>query len=302
MSLLSILFSLAIDRYFDPIDQVRNYNWIVSFSNWVKERFSRSEFWNDTLGLIVIILLPMFLCAIIYSQLYNALGLLGFLFSLFVLAYCMGPQRVHHVARQYLDAGELEDEHSLKNYTAELLGENISDDAQQNHRNVCEKLIVSTNENILGVFFWFVLLGPMGALMLRMVGTLYKESLDNMPNEEHDTDEEQGTDYTEFNNSTRMLYAILIWLPAQLTTLAFAITGSFIDTLHEWKNLLSRDYLNPVESEHTLFRTGMNALQLDPETHPFELSTVHDVLALCWRSIIVWVTALALLTLAGLAG
>jgi AmpE protein len=298
MSLLSILFSLAIERYFEPVSQLRNFRWIITFSNWIKERFSKSEFWNDTLGLIVIILLPMFVCAIIYSQLHNALALLGFLFSLGVLVYCMGPTRTHHIARLYLDAGEHEDEHSLKTYATELLGVNISDNKQENHQLVCEKIIVSTNESLLGVFFWFVLLGPMGALMFRMVSVLYEEF-----QQHSDADDETSTSgYTEFNNSTRMLYAILIWLPAQLTTLAFAITGSFIDTLHEWKSRLSKDYLNPIESEQTLFRAGMSALQMNPDSHQFELGTVQEILALCWRSIIVWVTALALLTLAGWTG
>ena len=99
-----------------------------------------------------------------------------------------------------------------------------------------------------------------------------------------------------------MLYAILLWLPAQLTILTFAITGSFIDTLREWKSRLSKDYLNPQETEDTLFRTGLNALQINPDEHEYGPETVKDVHALCWRSIIVWVTALALLTLAGLAG
>ncbi len=294
MSLLTILFSLAVERYVDALDQIRSYNWIISFSNWVKDKFSASEFWNDTLGLIVIILLPVFLCALLYSQFYNALGLLGFLFSLAVLVYCMGPKRIHHTAHLYIDAGEHEDEQGLKTYASELLGPVLPDDQQEINRKVCEKLLVSTNENLLGVFFWFALLGPMGALMFRITSVLYYQS--------EQQSEEETADYTEFNNSTRLLYAILLWLPAQLTTLAFAITGSFIDTLHEWKSRIHHDYLNPKESEDTLFHSGMKSLQMDPETQQFNLDTVHDILALCWRSIILWITALALLTLAGWAG
>jgi membrane protein required for beta-lactamase induction len=294
MSLLTILFSLAIERYVDAVDQLRRFDWSISFANWVKEKFSHSEFWNDTLGLIVIILLPVFLCAIIYNQLYDALGLLGFLFSLLVLLYCMGPRRIQHYARLYVDAGEHEDEQSLKTCATDILGADVPDNAQERNRQICEKLLVSTNENLLGVFFWFVLLGPMGALMFRMAGELYFDS--------QQQDEDQNPAYTEFNNSTRMLYAILLWLPAQLTTLAFAITGSFIDTLHEWKQRLPNDYLNPQESDDTLFHTGLRSLQIDPETHQFDINTVNDVLALSWRSVILWVTALALLTLAGWAG
>lgn len=294
MSLLTILFSLAVERYVDALDNLRSFGWSISFSNWVKEKFSKSEFWNDTLGLIVIILAPVFLCAIIYSQLYDALGLLGFLFSMAVLVYCMGPQRVHHAARLYIDAGEHEDEHSLKTYATDLLGPELPDDTQEINRKVCEKLLISTNENLLGVFFWFVLLGPMGALMFRIAGVLYTDAQLQT--------EDENQEYTEFNNSTRLLYAILLWLPAQLTTLAFAITGSFIDTLHEWKSRIPNDYLDPKESEDTLFHSGLRSLQMDPETQQFDFNTVHEILSLCWRSVILWVTALALLTLAGLTG
>lgn len=294
MSLLAILFSLAIEHYYNAVEQFRNYDWVTSFSGWIKERFSESEFWNDTLGLIAIILIPMFVCALIYGVLDHAMGLLGFLFSLLVLVYCIGPKHFLHTASQFIDAGEHEDEHSLQSYASELLDDETTEADKDTYHKVCARLINNTNEGLLSVFFWFILLGPMGALMCRMVNVLYSHTP-----QESSTEEKQ---FTEFENSTRMLYAILLWLPAQLTMLTFAITGSFIDTLREWKSCLSKDYLNPQETESTLFRTGMNALQINPDEHQYELTTVKDVHALCWRSIIVWVTALALLTLAGLAG
>ena len=299
MSLLSILFSLVIEHFYESVSQFRDFRWMISFSDWVKEKLSKSEFWNDTLGLIIIVLTPVLGCAIVFSLLNNALALLGFLFSLLVLVYCLGPVRTHHIAKQYLDASDHEDEHSMKTYAIELIGTQATDNAAENNALICEKIFINTNENILAVFFWFVLLGPMGALMFRMVNVLFIKSQAQSEADSESSDDQQ---HQEFDNSTRMLYSILLWLPAQLTTLTFAITGSFIDTLHEWKNRLSSDYLNPLECELTLFRTGMSALQLDPNSHSFDASTVNDVLALCWRSIIVWVTALALLTLAGLAG
>ena len=294
MSLLAILISLAIEHYVDSVAQFRNYNWIASFSTWIKEKFSQADFWNDTLGLIATILIPMFGCAIIYGSLHNAMGLLGFLFSLLVLVYCIGPTRVLHTARQYIDAVEHEDEHSSKTYVSEILGEEATEITGDTHDRICDKLVTSTNEGVLSIFFWFILLGPMGALMCRIVSILYKNSLQ----QSSETEDE----FVEFNNSTRMLYAILLWLPSQITMLTFAITGSFIDTLREWKTRLTKDYLNPLETEETLLRTGLSALQINPDDHQYALSTVHDVLALCWRSVIVWVTALALLTLAGLTG
>ena len=189
---------------------------------------------------------------------------------------------VNHYAWVYVNgkyAGEHEDEQSLKTYASDLLGPDLPDDQQAINRSICEKLLVSTNENLLGVFFWFVLLGPMGALMFRIAGVLYYDSEQKIS--------EETAEHMEFNNSTRLLYAILLWLPAQLTTLAFAITGSFIDTLHEWKSRIHNDYLNPKESEETLFHTGLKSLQMDPETLQYDLNTIHDILALCWYNTLI---------------
>ncbi|NOZ51885.1 MAG: regulatory signaling modulator protein AmpE [Gammaproteobacteria bacterium] len=292
MSLLAILFGLAIERFFDNIENKRNFDWSVNFSNWVRHKFSNTGLWNDTLGLIVIILIPVFSCAIIYSLLYDALSLLGFAFAVFTLVYSLGPQRIHQRVRLYIDASEFDDQHSAKTYAIETLGNELPDDNDTINKRICEKLIIATNDNILGVFFWFVLLGPMGALLYRIASTLY-EHAENNSNE---------SEYGEFHNSSRLLFAILVWIPNQLTMLCFAVTGSFIDAFQQWKEHIANDYLNPAESNETLVASGLSALQINSETHSFELSTVNNVLALCWRSIIVWVTALALMTLAGWAG
>jgi len=292
MSLLAILFGLAIERFFDNIENKRKFDWSVNFSNWVRNKFANTELWNDTLGLIVIILLPVFAGAFVYDLLNDALGILGFAFAVIVLVYCLGPQRIHHLARLYLDAGEFDDQHSTKTYANEILGHESPDDNNATNQKICEKLITATNDDILAVFFWFVLLGPMGALLYRITSTLY----------EHAANESDKTEFCEFNNSTRLLFAILLWIPNQLTTLCFAVTGSFIDAFQQWKEHIANDYLNPAESNETLIASGLSALQIDSDNHTFELSTISGVLALCWRSIIVWVTALALLTLAGWTG
>jgi len=200
MSLLAILISLAIEHYVNTVTQFRNYNWIATFSDWVKEKFSETEFWNDTLGLIATILVPVFGCAIIFGALNNAMGLLGFLFSLLVLVYCIGPTRVLHTVRLYIDAAEHEDEHSSQTYVNEILDSEDTEINDETHAKICDKLITSTNEGILSIFFWFILLGPMGALMCRMVSILYRNSLDQPA--------DNDAPFAEFNNSTRITFGL----------------------------------------------------------------------------------------------
>lgn len=304
MSLLAILFSLAIERYVEVAANIRNYDWSIRFTQWTKDRFSQSEYWNDTAGLIIILLIPFFACAIIYDQLFDVLGLLGFLFSLAVLVYCIRPKRSYQLIRQYLDASEHEDQHSLLSYASDILQQSPPQEDAQLHRSVSERLLNILNNEVLAVFFWFVVLGPMGALLFRMTATLYEDAYDDNQDETeagNDTDDVEAN-YTEFNNSIRILYAILLWLPTQISLLCFAIAGSFIDTLQTWKNRLLSDYLNPDESDITVVQAGFSALQFDEENNAFDSAMVNQVYALAFRALIVWITALALLTLAGLTG
>ena len=298
MSLLAILFSMVIERYVDAVASIRNYTWTVRFSDWVKEKFSHSEFWNDTLGLVVILLVPFFICAIIYDQLFDAMEPLAFLFALAVLVYCINPKRMYSLSRQYLDAGENDDQHSMQTYASEMMPDESFDDTREMNSKVSIRMLTSTNNEVLAVFFWFVLLGPMGALLFRMSAALFENTRGGYSNESEM--ENEAVDYTEFNSSARMLYGILLWLPTQISILCFAIAGSFIDTLQTWKQRLTSNYLDPDQSDETLYLCGFSSLQLDLEQKTFDLGAVNEVYALAFRTIIVWVTILALLILAGL--
>jgi membrane protein required for beta-lactamase induction len=294
MNLLAILFALSIERIFEPIERLRDFHWFTLFADWVKTTFTGARYWNDTAGVLMTVLLPVVICGIVYAQLDALLALLGFLFSIVVLLYCLGPKRVHHIVKLYVDASEHDDQSHSRAYAVELLQRKMPDSDTETNRAIAERTLVSTNEQLVAILFWFVVLGPVGALLIKLSGQLREHAAATM--------NEETTDYTEYKRISVFLYAILIWLPTQVMILCFAITGSFVDVIHEWKMSLSHDFLNPGTTRETLLQTGFKALQIDPNTQIFSLATVREVLALCWRSIVVFVTIIALLTLAGLAG
>ena len=201
---------------------------------------------------------------------------------------------MHHIVKLYVDTSEHDDQSNSKTYTMELLQQQMPDSNSQTNRSITERAIVFSNEQLIAILFWFVVLGPVGALLIRLSALLREQVGAERQNE---TSED-----TEYQKMSVFLYAILIWLPTQITMLCFAITGSFVDVIHEWKMSLSHDFLNPDSTRETLLQTGFKALQMDPATQIFSLATVREVLALCWRAIVVFITLLALLTLAGLAG
>ncbi|MEW8205650.1 MAG: regulatory signaling modulator protein AmpE, partial [Candidatus Thiodiazotropha taylori] len=143
------------------------------------------------------------------------------------------------------------------------------------------------------VLFWFILLGPLGAILYRLA-TWMPQS-------------DQAAQDIDFKLNTRQLVIILDWLPARVTAFCYAIAGSFEDALYGW-----RSYQESRQSEFsdsntgTLICTGGGAMRLttllDEAYAGAHLYTYlpKAAMALIWRSLIVFLVIVAFLTFTGL--
>lgn len=293
MSLLAILISLGIEKFVHLLDQWRKFHCFINFSNWVKNKLGDSSYLNDTVVIIGIILMPVATVGFFLYELDSTLGLLSFIFSIIVLVYCLGPKDLHEVAHLYVDACKRDDNDTAFSYATQLLNIPVPEDEDTRIAAISKALLISTNERLLAVFFWFVVLGPMGAVLYRLSHVLARAQ-----------PKETAPKNNEFYQSSRLLFAILNWLPLHLTTLSYAITGSFIDAVHQWKEHQPEDILNPDEHNTQLAFTGLGALHIDIGNSDTKLGqhTLHDVLELSRRSVFAFLTIVAILTLAGWAG
>jgi len=164
----------------------------------------------------------------------------------------------------------------------------------QRHQRLIESMLEMANERLMAVLFWFVILGPMGAIIYRITVEL-----------EQRTRGEENSD--GLNEAATRLRAIMNWLPARITALIYAIAGSFVDALRLWKEKSgewSDDWV--ASNRGVLIASGVGALnfnhlyaadeELDREVAKGQ---VVQALALIRRSIIVWLTVLAFMTLGG---
>lgn len=290
MSLLVILLGIAIDKFADSVESLRKFEWFIRYSDWFRHQLEKWSLRNDTVILLLILLLPIVVVAFIHERLYDALGLLGFLFSVVIFVFCIGPRDPHNRAYKYVEALERGDQVEADGLIDEILeGQPQPDDESLLIRKVNETLLIATNSNFLAVVFWFVILGPVGAVVYRLTQVQLK-SLDQY----HDAEN------SAFLQSTQLLFSILNWIPAHLTAITYAITGSFVDAIHQWKIHKSYDHLDPDAAKNMLIDTGLGAIQIEAENRIFDGQTIHDILGLCRRTIIVWMTVIAILTLSGL--
>ena len=180
---------------------------------------------------------------------------------------------------------------------------------------------------MFGVFFWFVLLcslglGPLGAVMYRMAEfaarywSFPSKSLGVPAN-------------PRLMGVSRLMFGLIDFLPSRLTAFGFAVVGNFEEAINAWR----RDavlWKYPNEGVILASAAGAVGVQLGGSAAPgvtpdrtrgFEAGPTEDVAAegstggdppqlghlrsvvgLVWRSVVLWMLLVALLTLANLVG
>ena len=179
-------------------------------------------------------------------------------------------------------------------------------------RVTMERGVLLSHRHVFGVFFWFVVLpGPVGPVLYRAADYVARRWNRPAP---------AGTTADRFGDYARRAFAVIDWLPARLTALGFAIVGDFEGTLHAWRAVRREprgEGQSAPDSRMLLLAAASGALG----TRIFaqrDTASLHDDagvdgggladpdpdrllagIGLVWRSLILWLILLLLLSLAG---
>ena len=287
MSLLTVIFALIAENLVSTLPEMRRFEFFYTYSNWLRSKLPTFSFQNGTVTLIIVLAGALFSVWLLSAMLGNVLSLFGFLFGIAVLIMTIGPRDLEHDVQNIISCLENEDYESANIKASELCGREVSEPPLQLVQTVKEEIILQANTRMLGVFFWFILLGPVGAVLFR-ASCLLKEN-------EKDND-------SDFSEACRELYKIIIWLPARVCVLSYAVAGSFVDTMSYW-NGVSDLWLR--DSEEFIVVSGVGALRYEQRVASHEhdeepdIAVIQHALSLVKRAVIVWVVLLGLLTVTG---
>lgn len=297
MILITLILALLAERFLGHYQHLRRYDWFHRYVATVRTRFGAVAFWDGPLGVIVTLAVPLLAVGIVQAVLHGVvLTLLGLVFGVAVLLYCLGPRDLDADAEAYCAAVEEGDEVRAHQCASELLGYEAPADPWTRSRAVTDAVLAQCNERLFAVLFWYIVLGPLGAVLFRLA-TLLATSPRQL--------DAEGAGYID---AARRLQEILAWLPARLVAFSYALSGSFEDAMHGW---------NDYQQEHAgqsgtanravLISTGAGALRLDaeglapdeqsPEAH---VTLVKSAIGLMWRTLVIWLGVLLLLSVAGL--
>lgn len=297
MSLLAIIISVLVDRYFAEVSELRRYGWFDRFSAWVADHVKDNKLLDGPLGLLLALLPVVVVVGFVQIILDDVWAIFGLVFGVAVLIYCLGPQDLNAQTDAYINARNDDDEQGAREAAAGLVDGALADDIAQVDRAVAEAVLKQINERWLAVIFWYFILGPVGAALYRFSRLLLRDAA---------ASKRFGAGFTD---AALRLHGILAWVPARLTAWGYALTGNFSDARYNWQ-IHTFDWLDDwvAGNDGVLVASGAGALGIGDrregdgrqQVPPGDgVTLIKTAMALVRRTAWLWLVVIAVLTLAG---
>ena len=296
MNFIALIFALLLERLLGDRERLREPHWYRAYADWL-QRTLGSGTWSGTLGVLLLVAPPVALVGFVYALLGGALlSLLALLFAIAILLLCLGPRELDAETTRYLDAVESGNDIVADGLARDLAGPTVPDSGAARNRAVARGVLLEFNRRSFAVAFWFVVLGPMGAVLYRLTLLARADVVAGRFSEE------------DFALALLRLQGILEWMPARMIALGFALVGSFEDAITDWKAYYTRP--SPLfweVNENVITSTGRGALRLGDATPGDDgdpaagIGAVRAALALTLRTLIFWLALYGILTIAGFA-
>ncbi|HHQ13923.1 MAG TPA: hypothetical protein ENK16_02750, partial [Chromatiales bacterium] len=170
MNLFALLLGLAIERLLTQLFHLREFHWLDPVFDAVFARIGR---WGSAacmaavVATAVVLTLPVVLVSLLLDGAW--FNLLYFPFAVLILLFSLGPRDLKEEVDEYSAAVASGDTDRIRRLALELAERNVPDDPVQRDRLVERAVFVQANNRIFGVVFWFLVLGPAGAWMFRVL-------------------------------------------------------------------------------------------------------------------------------------
>lgn len=302
--LIAILLAVALDRFVPDRHGFKPFAWYRDWAESIEQRFNggtRLHGVAATLVALVPIVLVVFLAGYVLDK---VSWVLRFAFDVLVLYVCLDIYRLGNGARAVADALEAGDVREADAQLREIAGKGAPDLSEPgiSHATV-ETVLKQTNSLIISPLFWFILLGPVGAVLQRLACIL-----DKLWGHRYER-------FVEFGWAAARFDDLLQWIPARITALSYAIMGSFEEALHCWRQ---RMHVWSDINSGPLLASGFGAMHMQNceavgESTEYgepaaslnvipDASHIRGVVALVWRVLLFWLVIGLLMTAAHLFG
>lgn len=295
MTFFVVLSCLLLNHYWRKDRMLPIDSWVEHWQQFLLAHQPRlpeaARDWFLTLPVLFLLvpLLPIGLLLLVAEG--QLMGLLTLGLHFLLLMYCLPRVNIDALIDEYLqrwDKGNFEAAYLNAEQTVPGLFDESFSDYARIHARFSEFVLVCSFRRIFAVLFWYIVLGPSGAIFYVMLQQLIRSH--------HLLVTEQAVAVAE------RLLAIMEWVPVRMVALAFALAGDFVAT---FRTLKAR-FLDPLDAEeglqllqHSAVAAMMTAerTSLDADFAVRAAADLRELRGLLMRTHVVWVVVLALIIL-----
>jgi adenosylcobinamide-phosphate synthase len=302
MKFLSLVVALLLEQVRPLRHDNRVYLWFGSYAAALERHFNAGQYRHGVIAWLLAAAPVIVVTVVVFSVLHGMSPLLGLLWSVVVLYLTMGFRQFSHYfteIHQALQAGDLA---LARDWLGKWRGESAGEfGAGEIARVAIEQGLLASHRHVFGTIAWFVALGPAGAMLYRVSAML--------------ADKWGGradAEFGEFGRFAARFFFWLDWLPARLTAASFAIVGNFEDAVYCWRE---QAYRWNTRAYDVILASGAGALgvQLGGALHQHgsmqfrpelglgdeaDLDHLEITVGLVWRSLVLWMFLVLIVTVA----
>ncbi|MDH5824895.1 hypothetical protein QFW77_18165 [Luteimonas sp. RD2P54] len=296
-TLLAVVVALVLGHVAPALAaSLRQFDWYAGWLRWLDERFPQRSVWRGPFGIAVALVPPVLLLALFQVALDERMfGFPALLLGVAVLFYSWGPRDLDLDVQAVLEAPDAAERHAAaarlwpRGQAPSLAGGALVAAAFRSART-----------RWFGVLFWFLLLGPAGALLYRLAALAA-----------------QGEASAALPEATaagaRRLLAALDWPVDQLLAASLALVGNFDVVVGAWRQAGGAAFALGSRFLETLAQASVRG-ELAEEVDDYAgsgvpaplavgpLPELRDAMSLVWRILLLWLALIAVFVVAGWVG
>jgi AmpE protein len=296
VNFIALLLGLGVERLLTQLFHLREFRWLDPLFDMVfrvQGRLSRMAGLATLSVFTLLIVAPIaFLSFALAGTLYQVPYVV---LAVFVLLFSLGPRDLKEEVDDYCAAIESGNEDAIRERARELIEDDPSDDSVAHIEQVQRAVFIQANNRIFGVVFWFLVLGPTGAWLFRVLDLMRRRLAFRYG---HRDDDQVDASIVW---CVRSLHGVFAWVPARLLSAGYTLAGSFDDALSDWRKYASQSSPSFFDAtNHIMACIGRGALGQSrtvedgaPAAHE-----VRDAMKLVNRTLwLIWCPVIAILTL-----
>ena len=302
MKFLTLLAALLLEQMRPLRQENAVYAAFARYAAAIERHLNAGQYYHGVIAWLAAVL-PFVLVAAVVSNLLHAMSpALAWAWNVAVLYVTMGFRQFSHYFREIAQALRAGDVATAREYLARWRGTTAGElTPAEVTRVAIELALVGSHRHVFGPVFWFLVLGPAGAVAYRLSALLAKT-----------WSAQADPDSTEFTLFAQRFFYWYDWLPARLTAASFAIVGNFEDAIYCWRTQTASW---TADAEGILIASGAGALGVRLGDAVHEAGSVRfrpelgvgdeadvDYMAsatgLMWRALVLWMFLVFIVTVA----